>query len=66
MKYWVIFISYTLFFIVISFSLLSCSHKVEPDATSIEYGTTENGKSKVQTTIKQTWKWSRIKKIIFP
>ena len=59
MKYWLIVIFYTLFFGAISISMFACSYKVDPDTTTVEYGTSENGKDKTSKSIKQTWKWSR-------
>jgi len=59
MKYWLIVIFYTLLFGALGFSMFSCSHRVEPDATSIELGTVENGSEKTTKKIKQSWKWSR-------
>ncbi len=59
MKYWFIVIIYTLLFGLITFNMLGCSYKVDPDISTIEYGTSENGKNKTTKSIKQTWKWSR-------
>tara|TARA_R100000049_G_C1881635_1_gene37785 strand:- start:378 stop:587 length:210 start_codon:yes stop_codon:yes gene_type:complete len=57
--YRVVFITITLLFVVlITFALPSCSHQIDPDTATADY--------KVQQTIKQSWKWSRIKKLIFP
>ena len=39
--------------------IVSCSHKVEPDSTSIEIGSVENGNDKTTKKIKQSWKWSK-------
>ena len=59
MIYRVVFITVTLLFVVlISFTLPSCGNQINPDTATADY--------KVQKTIKQTWKWSRIKKLIFP
>ena len=66
MKYWFIVIFYTLLFSFLAASMVACSYNVEPDQTTVEYGTTENGKNKINKSIKQTWKWSRIKKLISP
>jgi|TARA_R100001594_G_scaffold104480_1_gene139083 hypothetical protein len=66
MKFWIIVIFYTFLFGAISLSMFGCSHKIEPNQTTIEYGTSENGKNKVNKTIKQTWKWSKVKKLISP
>tara|TARA_R100001594_G_C3909670_1_gene232943 strand:- start:15 stop:197 length:183 start_codon:yes stop_codon:yes gene_type:complete len=59
MKYWLIVIFYTLLFGAISVSMIACSYRVNPDTTTVEYGTSENGKDKTSKSIKQTWKWSR-------
>ena len=59
MKYWFIVIFYTLLFGAISVSMIACSYRVGPDTTTVEYGTSENGKNKTSKSIKQTWKWSR-------
>ena len=66
MKYWLIVIIYTLLFGFLSINIYGCSHRIEPDTTSVEYGVTENSKNKVEKSIKQTWKWSRVKKLISP
>ena len=66
MKYWFIVIAYTLLFGFLAVNMMACSYNVEPDQTTVEYGTTENGKNKTSKSIKQTWKWSRIKKLISP
>ena len=56
-----------IFLILIFLVLVGCnSFSFDPDATSIEYGTAENGKNKTTKTIKQTFKWKRIKKLISP
>jgi|18_taG_2_1085343.scaffolds.fasta_scaffold35085_5 hypothetical protein len=59
MKYLISCSLVTLLFIVYCVALYSCTHKVEPDATSIEIGTVENGNEKTTKKIKQSWKWSR-------
>ncbi len=47
--------------------LAGCSsYSFDPDVTSVEYGTAENGKNKTTKTIKQTFKWRKLKKIILP
>tara|TARA_R100000458_G_C8200183_1_gene190977 strand:- start:634 stop:834 length:201 start_codon:yes stop_codon:yes gene_type:complete len=66
MKYWLIFIFYTLLFGFLAVNMTACTYKIQPDQTTVEYGTTENGKNKTSKSIKQTWKWSRIKKLISP
>jgi len=38
-----------------------CAYNFEPSTTSVEYGTTENGKNKTQKNIKQTFKWDKKK-----
>ena len=53
MKYWIIFIVYTLLF------LTACVYKLQPDQTTVEYGTSENGKNKTSKGIKQTFKWNK-------
>ena len=53
MKYWIIVIVYTLLF------LKACVYKLEPDQTTVEYGTSENGKDKTSKSIKQTFKWNK-------
>ena len=53
--------------ILIFLLLAGCStYSFDPDSTSVEYGTSENGKNKTSKTIKQTFKWKRIKKLISP
>ena len=59
MKFWLIVIFYTLLFGAISVSMFACSYNVQPDQTTVEYGTSENGKDKTNKGIKQTFKWSR-------
>ena len=59
MRYWSIAIFYTILFIIIGFNMLGCAYNVEPNQTTIEYGTSENGKDKINKGIKQTFKWSR-------
>jgi len=44
-------------YLIIFLFLLGCGYQVTPDATTIEYGKTENGKEKISKTIKQTFKW---------
>jgi len=44
-----------LFLIVFLFSV-GCNN-IQPDTTTVEYGTSENGKNKVNKSIKQTFKW---------
>ena len=53
MKYWIIFVVYTLLF------LTACAYKLEPNQTTVEYGTSENGKNKTSKGIKQTFKWNK-------
>ena len=53
MKYWIIVIVYTLLF------LTACAYKLEPNQTTVEYGTSENGKNKTSKSIKQTFKWNK-------
>jgi len=44
--------------IIILLTLVSCNkYDVKPDTTTVEYGTTENGKNKTTKGIKQTFKW---------
>tara|TARA_Y100001963_G_scaffold13212_1_gene16497 strand:+ start:652 stop:825 length:174 start_codon:yes stop_codon:yes gene_type:complete len=43
--------------ILILLTLLGCGYTVQPDTTSVEYGTSENGKDKTNKSIKQTFKW---------
>ena len=59
MRYWSIAIFYTVIFIFIGFNMLGCTYKVEPNQTTVEYSTSENGKDKINKGIKQTFKWSR-------
>ena len=59
MKYWSIVIFYTLLFGFLTVNMYGCSYHVDPDQTTVEYGTSENGKDKTNKSIKQTWKWSR-------
>ena len=59
MKYWLIVIFYTLIFGFLSINIYGCSYNVEPNETTVEYSTTENGKDKINKGIKQTFKWSR-------
>jgi len=66
MKYWSIVIIYTLLFGFLAVNMMACTYNVQPDQTTVEYGSTENGKNKINKSIKQTWKWSRIKKLISP
>ena len=44
-------------FLIVFLFLVSCGRTIEPDTTTIEYGTSENGKNKTSKTIKQTFKW---------
>lgn len=37
--------------------LSGCNRTIEPNTTTIEYGTSENGKNKTNKSIKQTFKW---------
>ena len=47
-------------YVFIIFILLSaCNYSFKPDTTSVEYGTSENGKDKTTKGIKQTFKWSK-------
>ena len=66
MKYWSIVIIYTLLFGFLAVNMMACTYNIQPDQTTVEYGTTENGKDKKSKSIKQTWKWSRVKKLISP
>ena len=43
-------------YLIIFLFLLGCGYQVMPDTTTVEYGTTENGKSKITRGIKQTFK----------
>ena len=36
---------------------VGCNRTITPDTTTIEYGTSENGKNKTTKSIKQTFKW---------
>ena len=36
-----------------------CSYNVQPDQTTVEYGTSENGKNKTNKGITQTFKWNK-------
>ncbi len=47
MKYLIVFLS---------IFVIGCTN-IQPDTTTVEYGTSENGKSKTQKSIKQTFKW---------
>ena len=48
--------------ILIFLLLAGCNtYSFDPDSTTVEYGTSENGKNKTSKTIKQTFKWKRIK-----
>ena len=59
MIYRAVFLTITLLFVIlIAFALPGCGNQINPDTATADY--------KVQKTIKQTWKWSRIKKLIFP
>ena len=44
-----------LILIVFLFSV-GCNN-IQPDTTTVEYGTSENGKNKTNKSIKQTFKW---------
>ena len=66
MRYWSIVIIYTLLFGFLAINMMACTYKIEPDTTSMEIGKSENGKEKTTRTLKQTWKWSRIRKLISP
>ena len=66
MKYWSIVIIYTLLFGFLAINMMACSYNVKPDQTTVEYSTSENGKEKINKGIKQTFKWSRVKKLIAP
>jgi len=46
-----------LFFILLGVGVSSCGYNVKPDTTTVEYGTSENGKNKTTKGIKQTFKW---------
>ena len=59
MRYWSIVIFYSVIFIFIGFNMLGCTYNVEPNQTTVEYSTSENGKNKINKGIKQTFKWSR-------
>ena len=59
MKFWIIFIIYTIIFGILAINMTACSYNVEPNQTTVEYGTSENGKNKTTKGIKQTFKWSR-------
>ena len=39
--------------------MLGCTYNIEPNQTTVEYSTSENGKDKINKAIKQTFKWSR-------
>ena len=53
--------------ILIFLVLAGCSsYSFDPDTTTVEYGSSENGKDKTTKGIKQTFKWKRIKKLISP
>ena len=56
MKYWSIVIIYTLLFGFLAVNMMACTYNIQPDQTTVEYGTTENGKDKTSKSIKQTWK----------
>ena len=49
------------YLIVILILLNGCGYNFEPDTTTVEYGTSENGKSKTQKGVKQTFKWTKNK-----
>jgi hypothetical protein len=66
MKYWSIVIIYTLLFGFLAVNMMACSYNVEPDQTTVEYGSSENGKDKTTKAIKQTFKWNRVRKLILP
>ena len=47
-------------FLFLTFLLLAvCDYNFEPSTTSVEYGTSENGKDKTSKSIKQTFKWNK-------
>ena len=45
-------------YLIILLFLVSCGYQVMPDTTTVEYGTSENGKNKTTKGIKQTFKWA--------
>ena len=49
MKYLIVFLS---------IFVIGCTN-IQPDTTTVEYGTSENGKNKTTKGIKQTFKWSK-------
>ena len=59
MKYLIYCSLVTLLFVVYCVALYSCSDKDNPNTTTVEYGTSENGKDKTTKGIKQTFKWSK-------
>ena len=66
MRYWISTAAVTVLFIIYCFALYGCTYRIEPNSTSMEIGKSENGKEKTTRTLKQTWKWSRIRKLISP
>jgi|TARA_A100001515_G_scaffold79034_1_gene62749 uncharacterized protein YceK len=44
-------------FIILFIILSGCGYNVKPDTTTVEYGTSENGKDKITKGVKQTFKW---------
>ena len=46
-----------IFLILIFLFIVGCNRTITPDTTTVEYGTSENGKSKTSKSIKQTFKW---------
>tara|TARA_Y100001951_G_C11105925_1_gene164712 strand:+ start:129 stop:302 length:174 start_codon:yes stop_codon:yes gene_type:complete len=48
-----------LLFLIFSMVLVGCNRTIEPSTTTIEYGTSENGKNKTTKSIKQSFKWSK-------
>ena len=45
-------------YLIIFLFLFGCGYQITPDTTTVEYGTTENGKNKINKSIKQTFKWA--------
>ena len=45
-------------YLIIFLFLFGCGYQVMPDTTTVEYGTSENGKNKTTKGIKQTFKWA--------
>ncbi len=51
-----------LFLILLGVGLAGCNNtKICPDTTTLEMGETSNGKEKNTRSIKQTFKWSKIR-----